>query len=51
MPPYIIAHNATLREIACRRPATLDALATVNGFGRSKIEKYGDEILALVADG
>jgi ATP-dependent DNA helicase RecQ len=51
LPPYIIAHNATLREIAWRRPATLDALAGVNGFGRSKIEKYGDEILALVADG
>jgi ATP-dependent DNA helicase RecQ len=49
LPPYIVAHNATLREIALRRPATSEALATVSGFGRTKVERYGAEILAVVA--
>jgi ATP-dependent DNA helicase RecQ len=51
LPPYIIAHNTTLREIASRRPATTEALAEVGGFGPRKVEKYADEILAIVAGG
>ena len=47
----MIAHNATLREITSP-PATPEALAAVSGFGpRGKVEKYGEEILALVAEG
>jgi ATP-dependent DNA helicase RecQ len=49
VPPYVIFHDSTLREIAAVRPATLDALARVNGVGRTKLERYGDAMLAAVA--
>jgi len=54
MPPYVIAHDATLAAIAEARPRSLAALRRVKGMGPAKLEKYGDEILAVVdrtADG
>ena len=50
MPPYVIAHNSMLEAIAATRPDNLDALAAIKGYGPAKIEKYGDEILAIVAE-
>jgi ATP-dependent DNA helicase RecQ len=38
-----------LREIAAARPATLAELAQVNGVGRTKLDRYGDAMLAAVA--
>ena len=49
VPPYIIAHDATLVAIAEAHPRTLPGLRRVKGMGDAKIEKYGDEIIALVA--
>lgn len=49
MPPYVIAHDATLAAIADARPRTLAALRRVKGMGPAKLERYGDEILAAVA--
>ncbi len=48
-PAYVIFHDTTLGEIAARRPATLRALAMVSGIGPAKLERYGDDILAVVA--
>ena len=48
MPPYVIAHDATLSAIAEARPRSLAALRRVKGMGPAKLEKYGDEILAVV---
>ncbi len=48
-PPFVILHDATLREIAARRPATLFQLGAVPGIGPAKLERYGDDILAVVA--
>jgi DNA helicase-2/ATP-dependent DNA helicase PcrA len=45
---FIVASNAVLRSIAIRRPATLAELATVDGIGPTKLDLYGDEILALL---
>jgi DNA helicase-2/ATP-dependent DNA helicase PcrA len=50
-PPFVILHDSTLREIAARRPATLFQLGTVPGIGPAKLERYGDDILAVVAAG
>ena len=36
MPAYVIFHDATLREIAARCPATLAELGTVSGVGESQ---------------
>jgi DNA helicase-2/ATP-dependent DNA helicase PcrA len=48
MPPYVIAHDATLAAIAEARPRSLAALRRVKGMGPAKLEKYGDEILAVL---
>ena len=49
LPPYVIFHDATLIEVARRRPASLDAMAEIPGIGRSKLERYGAAMLAIVA--
>ena len=49
MPPYVIFHDATLRLIAASPPSTLDELRQVNGVGATKLEKYGQAILDVLA--
>ena len=50
MPPYVIFHDATLRLIAASPPSTLDELRQVNGVGATKLDKYGQAILDILAD-
>jgi ATP-dependent DNA helicase RecQ len=50
VPTYVIFHDATLRDIARQRPASLDTLATISGVGDRKLNAYGDEILALLEE-
>jgi ATP-dependent DNA helicase RecQ len=51
VPAYVILHDATLREIAARRPATLAELGEISGLGTKKLEAYGEDVLAVVAEG
>jgi ATP-dependent DNA helicase RecQ len=48
MPPYVIFHDATLREIAQRRPVTLGEFAGIRGVGEAKLARYGEEFVAVV---
>lgn len=48
VPAYIVASNAVLQAIAIRRPTTAKELLTVDGIGPTKLDVYGDEILALL---
>ncbi len=48
VPAYVIFHDATLRQIAARSPATLAELAMVNGVGESKLARYGGPILDIL---
>jgi len=50
LPPYVIFHDSTLTEVARRRPASLAALAEIPGVGRSKLERYGGAVMAVVAE-
>jgi ATP-dependent DNA helicase RecQ len=50
LPPYVIFHDATLIEVARRRPGSLAALADIPGIGRSKLDRYGAAVLAVTAD-
>jgi ATP-dependent DNA helicase RecQ len=43
----VILHDATLAEIAHRRPASLAELAVVGGIGAKKLERYGDALVEL----
>ncbi|NMM29651.1 MAG: ATP-dependent DNA helicase RecQ, partial [Cellulomonas sp.] len=49
VPAYVVFHDATLREIATRVPATIAELGTVTGVGVTKRDKYGPDILAALA--
>ena len=49
MPPYVIFHDATLRLIAASPPSTLDELRQINGVGDTKLDKYGQAILDVLA--
>jgi ATP-dependent DNA helicase RecQ len=51
MPPYVIFHDSTLRQIAAAPPATLAGLALINGVGETKLARYGQQILGVLADG
>nr|MBA3898415.1 DNA helicase RecQ [Sphingomonadaceae bacterium] len=48
LPPYVIFHDSTLREMAAARPASLDAMARITGVGRRKLEAYGEAFLRVV---
>jgi ATP-dependent DNA helicase RecQ len=48
VPPYVIFHDATLGEIAGKRPGGLPALAAISGVGEGKLERYGEAVLAVV---
>jgi ATP-dependent DNA helicase RecQ len=48
LPPYVIFHDATLREMATLRPAGLTELGQVSGVGARKLEAYGDAFLATI---
>ena len=48
-PIYIVANQASLMEISTYLPLTKKDLMLINGFGKAKAEKYGDEILEAVA--
>ncbi len=48
VPPYVIFHDSTLREMAQARPASLSALAHVSGVGAAKLDKYGAAFLEVL---
>lgn len=48
VPAFTVFHDATLREIAQKRPRSRAALAQITGIGSRKLKTYGREILAVV---
>jgi len=48
--PYMVFHDATLRQIATDRPATLAELGEISGVGETKLAKYGQQILETLAE-
>ncbi|HEU0246800.1 MAG TPA: ATP-dependent DNA helicase RecQ [Gaiellaceae bacterium] len=51
VPAFVVLHDTTVRELASAKPQTYADLAAVKGFGPVKIDRYGDEVLALISDG
>jgi DNA helicase II / ATP-dependent DNA helicase PcrA len=49
LPAYVVFHNSTLAEIAGRRPRDLRELGAVPGVGPAKLERYGTEVLEVLA--
>ncbi|MEZ0579157.1 UvrD-helicase domain-containing protein [Nocardioides sp. MH1] len=48
VPAYVVFTDATLELIAEHKPSNETALRAISGVGPSKIEKYGDAVIALV---
>jgi ATP-dependent DNA helicase RecQ len=48
MPAYVVLHDATIEGIAASRPTTLSQLRGISGIGDKKLERYGEELIALV---
>jgi len=48
VPAYIIFHDATLLAMLRERPATRDAMAGISGVGERKLERYGEDFLAVL---
>ena len=51
VPAYVVFHDKTLAEIAERQPHDWADLAAVPGIGPAKLDRYADEVLAIVAGG
>ncbi len=50
LPPYVVFHDKTLREMAARRPSTRAELLGITGVGERKVELYGDLFLCMIQD-
>jgi ATP-dependent DNA helicase RecQ len=48
VPPYVIFHDTTLRQMAERRPRTLEDLHDVYGVGAKKAADFGDAFLDAI---
>jgi DNA helicase-2/ATP-dependent DNA helicase PcrA len=50
VPAYVVFNDRTLAELVAREPRTLAELAAVPGIGPAKLERYGPELLARLAE-
>jgi ATP-dependent DNA helicase RecQ len=49
VPPYVIFHDSTLREMVEKKPRDLNELARVQGVGAVKLQRYGAAMLAALS--
>ncbi|MGB1220088.1 MAG: DNA helicase RecQ [Alcanivoracaceae bacterium] len=50
VPPYVVFHDATLRDMLEQRPTTASELLAVSGVGDSKLERFGADFLEVLAE-
>ena len=48
VPPYVIFHDATLKEMIDSLPQSASELLRISGVGDSKLEKYGADFLEII---
>jgi ATP-dependent DNA helicase RecQ len=49
VPPYVIFHDSTLREVAAVKPSTLAGLSRIEGIGDTKLDRHGESLLGALA--
>ncbi len=47
VPPYILMTNKQLADVVKQRPQSLAELMKIEGVGKGKAEKYGEDILSI----
>lgn len=50
VPPYVVFHDSSLREMDNRRPQSLKELEQIPGIGKRKLELYGEQFLELIRE-
>jgi len=50
VPPYLIFHDKTLREMADKMPVIMQDMANISGVGQAKLEKYGPAFLEAISN-
>ena len=50
VPAYVVADDRTLAGLAARRPSNTEELLEVPGMGRSRVERYGADILRIIGE-
>ena len=48
VPPYVIFHDTTLKEIAIRKPKNIEEMSSISGVGVSKLARYGESFLGII---
>ena len=48
VPPYVIFHDATLKQMAADKPTTDEGLMEISGVGQTKLERYGADFLEVI---
>jgi ATP-dependent DNA helicase RecQ len=48
VPPYVVFHDSTLREMAELKPSSLAAIARISGVGGAKLERYGTAFVEVI---
>ena len=48
VPAFVVFHDSTLRELAATQPQSHRELASIKGLGPAKLERYGDDLLAVI---
>ncbi len=50
VPPYVVFHDSTLRELARVRPSTVERMRSISGIGEAKLRDYGERFLQLIRE-
>ena len=50
VPPYVIFHDASLREMARIRPASVTEMGEIAGVGAAKCARYGRSFLSVIGE-
>jgi ATP-dependent DNA helicase RecQ len=45
---FVILHDATLRELASVRPASIGALRRIRGMGEKKLADFGERVVECI---
>lgn len=48
VPPFVIFHDSTLREMVISRPSTLLSMGQITGVGAKKLERYGADFIEII---
>ncbi|WP_298016793.1 DNA helicase RecQ [uncultured Parasphingopyxis sp.] len=50
VPPYVIFHDSTLREMAAAKPASIAEMSKIAGVGEAKLARYGEDFLRVIEE-